>query len=368
MSKNVSRKSAVVLTLSSILLSLLLAELVVRIVLPHPAYYRGHPGNVPGLVSEHPTRNYSWTAGFQGRMVTADFDTAYDISSQGLRDSVVSPGSSVRVLAIGDSFTAGEGVEADEAWPAQLQSVLSNTADGQVQRVVNAGVTGYSGKQMRHMVEELVPKLSPDIVVLGAFPEGANRVRNPFVLFNGHLVRSSQVSRMTAYEDGFLWYASDLYQPWAASIDIWLQRYFHLGAYMVKALQNLRAGDASATATGNTSKSIPDAAAYLEPLYQEIDAVRRFLENTDTQFVVLIVTGQSADGRFSAANLALVDALQEYCREQGIPVVNPVPELQQRAAGKPVFRFPNDAHWNPAGHRVAAGLLATKLQDEGISP
>lgn len=54
--------------------------------------------------------------------------------------SIVAEGSPKKIIAFGDSLTAGYGLNADSSYPAQLQKILDqNKIDA---RVINAGVSG----------------------------------------------------------------------------------------------------------------------------------------------------------------------------------------------------------------------------------
>lgn len=72
----------------------------------------------------------------------------------------------VRILALGDSFTEGMGAEYEEAWPHALEQLLNEEAGEEKYIVYNAGVSGcdpfFSFKNM----EFLAPQLHPHIVIL----------------------------------------------------------------------------------------------------------------------------------------------------------------------------------------------------------
>jgi hypothetical protein len=69
-----------------------------------------------------------------------------------------------RVLALGDSLIFGQGVGESETVPAQLEQCLR--ADGCRWRVVNGGLRGYSTNQELALLQELGPRIEPDLVVL----------------------------------------------------------------------------------------------------------------------------------------------------------------------------------------------------------
>jgi acyl-CoA thioesterase-1 len=68
------------------------------------------------------------------------------------------------IVAFGDSLTAGDRLDENEAYPARLQELL--TAGGEPWRVVNAGVSGETSSGALSRVEWILESLSPDIVIL----------------------------------------------------------------------------------------------------------------------------------------------------------------------------------------------------------
>jgi hypothetical protein len=70
------------------------------------------------------------------------------------------PGTS-RIAVLGDSFTFGDEVSDDEAYPAQLQALLPSA------EIINMGVHGYGHDQMLLLFEDEGVRYRPDLVVLG---------------------------------------------------------------------------------------------------------------------------------------------------------------------------------------------------------
>lgn len=70
-----------------------------------------------------------------------------------------------RVLAVGDSVTAGVGVKVKEAWPARLGDALG--AD--VAEVINFGENGWDASQVAALLETRVDAWEPDLVVWGTY-------------------------------------------------------------------------------------------------------------------------------------------------------------------------------------------------------
>ncbi len=82
---------------------------------------------------------------------------------EGQREIKKETASALTIAAVGDSLSAGFGVEEDKSYPAQLEGQLQ--AEGRDIRVINAGVSGEttSGTLARL---DWVLTLKPDIVIL----------------------------------------------------------------------------------------------------------------------------------------------------------------------------------------------------------
>ncbi len=68
------------------------------------------------------------------------------------------------IVAMGDSLTAGYGLDPDEAYPALLEARLRE--EGYRWRVVNAGISGETSSGALSRVDWVVARLKPDIVIL----------------------------------------------------------------------------------------------------------------------------------------------------------------------------------------------------------
>jgi acyl-CoA thioesterase-1 len=83
------------------------------------------------------------------------------------------------IVAVGDSLTAGFGVDERDAWPAQLERRLR--ADGYRWKVVNAGISGETSAGARARIDWVLG-LKPDIVVVETGANDGLRGLPPLVL------------------------------------------------------------------------------------------------------------------------------------------------------------------------------------------
>lgn len=104
--------------------------------------------------------------GIETRFRTAEWDTGVRINSVGLRDDEVGEKlkDTLRVLALGDSFTWGFGVESDESWVSLLDRSLRE--HGKAVEVVNGGVPSYSPMLEYLYLENHGMALEPDVVLV----------------------------------------------------------------------------------------------------------------------------------------------------------------------------------------------------------
>ena len=84
------------------------------------------------------------------------------------------------IAAVGDSLTAGLGVDEDLAYPARLERKLRD--NGYAYAVINAGVSGETSSGTLSRIQWVVTSLDPDIVILETGANDGLRGIDPRVL------------------------------------------------------------------------------------------------------------------------------------------------------------------------------------------
>lgn len=141
------------LALAAIGAALVAGELVCRIFFPDPQLrYLPDAGALFRLQPEQ-----------QGRLPLADgsLSPPIRVDRHGFRVPPSEPAASRRVLLLGDSFTLGVGVEAEETFAALLDRALGDEI-----AVINGGQPGYGIYQMRSVLSRVAPELRPEWVVV----------------------------------------------------------------------------------------------------------------------------------------------------------------------------------------------------------
>lgn len=115
-----------------------------------------------------------------------------------------------RIVIVGDSWTFGQGVEADETFTSQLEKLL--TRDGGKWQVYNLGMPGWNTTNQLAALRTLFSRVKPDVVV---FCPTSNDIDDSYDVWNGRLLPRGFAStvafrRSYAYESRWIQVFQDL--------------------------------------------------------------------------------------------------------------------------------------------------------------
>lgn len=92
----------------------------------------------------------------------------YQINSDGFRGDDFDTGDHrKRVLFVGDSYTFGWAVDEEQVLPEAVTRVLAKPPYSMAINAYNLGVPGYNTVQEYHLLNQVVDRYAPDLVVLG---------------------------------------------------------------------------------------------------------------------------------------------------------------------------------------------------------
>lgn len=355
---------------ASFALSLLFAELAVRIARPQEAMSVER-----GLYEPDPPRRYRLHPGYRGRITNhVEFDHEVLVNSRGMRGPEPAA-AALRVLCLGDSFTFGVGASEQETYPARLQAHLREAGLDAV--VWNAGAPGYGVPDEVAWYERWGVPLQPNVVVIAPFL--ANDLQDampgsPTHVVNGDLVAGdgsggprrwlyyhSHLFRLvkSSLFEGPLRQKLGLAEPWARR-----ERRRELALYGRDLPAELAPGVAATERA--VRRLIQDGLAQkagviavLVPSLPQVDPQRWRALHTE-----LGVDLRGQDPRRTNRLFA------ETFARAGVPVVDPTEALAGAVARGQRVYYVRDQHLTPAGYdllarEVARALLALQPRPAG---
>ncbi len=304
----------------------------------------------------------SWSEANQGRSVTpyeypvnswylvrpknailryeeSEFNFEIRTNSLGFRDidhPRAKPLGEVRILAIGDSFTEGQGAPFDETWLSKIARALSNADDGKRYRVICAGVAGSDPFfEYRILVDQLLA-YEPDLVLLVV-----NHSDVLDVMVRGGMERFLPDGTLRVGEPPPL---TGLYKVshFARFILLELFDYTHF-----------------VISRSEQSRRMNESLLELERLLVELEALlgRRGL---DFELVVLPFRSELRRNEYDR-----LQELLDFASERGIAAIDAKPYLHAKLAHGDAklgeVYWPEDGHFTPLGYRYVAEAVMEQL-------
>lgn len=351
--------------------ALLLAEALCRYALPRPGFVPLMGNWLPGAVRPHPSRLYSLAPGFSARVDSESVGRMQvQVNADGLRERPLEAlqSAALRILAVGDSFTFGYGLDQGLAWPRQLERALAGRAAPAPIAVINAGVPGYNVAQMDDSLRELLPKARPHLVVAAVYAGGFDRLENPLTALGDVVIRSNEARGVRRVEGGLV--RSRMHRQVLVDVDLWLLTHWYFGARAFEAAFDL------IDAAREIARRRAQAAAAMAPARDPLRGVGAGLGHlarmqeraraAGIPMVVLVITRLDAERRPHPQDVLVAGELRRFCEARDIPCLDPREQLAVSDATLQVR--PGDYHWSAAANAIAAQALADFLLARGLVP
>ncbi|HWM90068.1 MAG TPA: GDSL-type esterase/lipase family protein [Thermoanaerobaculia bacterium] len=340
---------------SSLFVSLLAAELAVRLARPQAVMTVSR-----GLYQPDPPRRYRIAPGFRGTITNqVEFDTEVATNSLGLRGPEAGPKRGLRILALGDSFTFGVGAEQEETWPARLAEILGA-------EVLNAGAPGFGVPDAVAWYEQYGVELEPDVLVLAVFLANDLQDASPdqpkVAVVNGELVVPGETGGLRRW----LYYNSHLFRLLKSSVlegrarslvgmrEPWAVRELRseFSMYSPALPEELRRGaEATERAVAKLAQSRSKVVAVLVPSLPQVDPAR-------WQAVLSQLGLDPARHDPRRPNRLF----REIFERHGVPVVDLTDTFQEAVGRGERIYYPIDQHLTPAGYELMARSVGEALR------
>jgi lysophospholipase L1-like esterase len=346
------RLSTLALLLASFGAALLLAEATLRALRP-PAASVIH---YPCIYVEDERFGFRYQPGAAGRIAGHfEIDNLVQINALGFYDDDPLPAgaSELRVLAVGDSFTAGLNLDRDEVWTAVLERELRERGHPSAD-VVNLGLDGTGTEVHRDLLRAFIPELRPDVVILAFYANDIDDV------LHGRFSRECYRGYVLAFQDELQ--RMILRRRVEVHLDRRFARWLFDHSFLVRMLEFLRSGNRNLFRLH-----------YVQPTAAELgidDAVKRERRpRLRAVFADLEELARGCGCRFLVAPVpprrSLDGSLRVFRRWVGdaeLELIDAVPAMERMLAedgrsASDLF-WANDNHLNAYGNRLFARALA----------
>ncbi len=347
-------KKNLALFLSSILFAGLLAEGLLR-VLPVPLADR------PALSAwrrPSPTLGYELIPGLSGRAASR-----YEVSvnSQGLRDRerpIEKPPGVVRVVALGDSFTFGMGLPAQETYVRRLEGLLRGR--GLPADVVNGGVIGYNLYQSLTWFKDKGVRYQPDLVIYFFFMDDAEGCNNPECV--RHYYDEAVSGRIKEYRKPAVEGAtrSHLYNFIVNVYTQFANRLRFLTVDWIRTVERRREH------FDRLNRSFLTDAGKVAVFSQNLASLQAAVTGSGAKLLVVLVP--DAAQLFNPPMQNTNRVLSGLCRGFGIPFLDMTEVFERETDVSRLYLFPVDAHTSARGDAVIASEVLEKIRADRLLP
>jgi hypothetical protein len=337
---------------------------------------------------------------------TEEFSYQARINNLGFRDRdfPLRRSGAMRVVAIGDSFTYGWGVNADDSWPKVMERELQR--GGLEIEVANLGSPGAGPREYAALAERTIPLLKPDLIVVAVLqaddlfqaadspaeqraPAG-QRVLRAFRAFYPNMMQMlspADTKRVHVSKE-------ELSETWRKQVKDFVAQ---MTAAEKLKFENLPPEIRAAYHTGVLNPGLlymairhPDflidtceaggkARRGIEGTAKELTKIRQYGEQIHADLLVVPMPYRAYVSRRDQADMVRLGfhieeemiswrtpdgVIQEACRASRVKFASVTEEFRERARTTDLY-FALDGHLNKAGHGVfgelAGGIVRTEL-------
>ncbi len=328
-----------------------------------------------------PNSCWTWTVGFPSTLGPA-FHRQIEINSLGYRDREFSwekPADTYRVLFLGDSFVMGWGVQMHETVGRQLELLLQEHLPGKKVEVINAAFAcAYSPDTYYVYLKHYGLSLRPDLVLSTFLPRGdLKEMRLNERIPGDDGLPARVMSRIDSVDD-----ATHLRRRiFPSRVPLQLKRLSALLDWTIHQARPYIVGRGDQDALrflrdphhGGYGAAWTVAAECLAGACRLLQAQPRAIP----YLLILIPEPYEVHQDFWAKSGLTFDptlyaetrpqrSARAMAEREGIPFLDLIPGFREAKDQGPLY-FPSHAHWNQAGHRRAAELIAEALR-EMIAP
>lgn len=287
---------------------------------------------------------YELAKNFKGSYYQPEFTISIDTNSDGLRDfGHAGIDDSFKILALGDSFTFGVGVELNDSYLSLLERMLNDNTKGKRYSIIKAGVIGYSIYNERVYLEKKGLNYKPNMVIVQFWWDDLGVDRITYLADTGFLT----TGKITNF----------------ANFRLFLNRYFRSYAFLRRLFTRKfnRAIFANKMQTELENEDIlKNKFAITLKEFLKIESICK--ENQVKTLFILVPPKE-----FVYDKIGLEKQWKFFCNflnKNEINYIDLMPALKNAVQQGEKSFFNVDPHLNKIGHRLVAEEIYSRLQKE----
>jgi hypothetical protein len=326
---------------------------------------------IAGMFESDPAAGYRLRPNYKNEIRVPEYRTAIFIDADGYRvprSNEPPPPSCRRILAIGDSFTFGVGVDAEAAFPMQLEDELERST-GSAWCARNGGVGGYGPLRSARLLETRQGDFRPEIVVHAVYVGNDLEDSNPATYLQQPRIEGG---RMVSRRKDVI-----------ARTRRFLRIHSHLYSFLRKNLYDLYlASPLSAKSQTLDPFGLAEWPAWIRDVTwpacaQSILDIASWCREHGAHYLVVLVPAKYqvdedawniyrkrwklSPEAFDRDHAQRV--VNEFLEQKSVAALDLLPEF--RSAGGDSLYFRVDSHWTPAGHALAAREILRDVTARG---
>lgn len=301
--------------------------------------------------------------GYRGRYTNAEFSISIEINSLGLRGPEVGPRAQTgahRVLAVGDSFTFGQGVEHGEAWPAQVERAIAGI------EVINAGWADAGPVGYLNYLRASGWRLDPDLVLVGVFV--GNDVVDDLA---SEMSFASEVERL-AFQAAYLENLRlriGLTGAVRSAIDTLIPNLYEVAALAIVKLQYLLGGHRAHFDYILSEREPPELGRGWELSLGALRQIREEARSRGIPIGIIIIPflDQVAPTTYPPGHDKdrPQKRIMQFCESEAIACLDLLPTLRASRDRAALYHI-KDGHWTREGNAIAAAAVAYWIQKHSL--
>jgi hypothetical protein len=405
MKRELSGRRLRLLQISTVLISLGFSLFLAEIFLRGRAWYN----NNQGLAKSESTKAYEFSPNRHHQLVPnskyhhkeLEFNYLWENNSLGMRDRPrmkETPPNTFRILFLGDSMVQGYGVPLEQSMVYLLENSINQPPRSQKIEILNGGIFGYSPLLEYLYLQEIFPKVKPDLILVGLFlgndigddhfyTESGKWQSNDQVLFTEMTWPWDYMNKVLAEEKSSANKNSTNLNNRHSFSQIIFDKVF-MRSQIVREIVQLRKQNRTVEAEkarlkrqeemvikykdnirvnlGLVNYPVGDRQQrmkYWEKTLSYLTKIHLYCEKQNIPMVlVLIPVLESKINKFNEP----YEIAEEFAKKLKIPMIQLLPEMRQHPPETLIF--PLDGHWNQTGNQIASKIMDQQLRQLDLLP